>query len=190
MRQALPPSKPSRGRARWAAAAVLSLALLAPATALADGLRVVPLVRDGHVLVSCELADGFTDEVRAVIQSGLQTTFTYRIELRLRVPAWVDRTVASAVVSATVEYDSLTRRHTVTRTLDGRIEESRVLENEADVRKWLTAFDRVPVFNTSRLEPNREYYLLVSAKARPRNAPSFWPWDTTPNGSAKFTFIP
>lgn len=190
MRQVIHPSHPSRRGARWLAAAALALSLAAPTTALADGLRVVPLVRDGHVLVSCELADGFTDEVRAVIQSGLQTTFTYRIELRLKVPAWVDRTVASAVVSATVEYDNLTRRHTVTRTLDGRVEESRVLESEAEVRKWLTAFDRLPIFNTSTLEPNREYYLLVSAKARPRNAPSFWPWDTAPNGSAKFTFIP
>jgi hypothetical protein len=164
------------------------LAMGQPASA--DDLRVVPLVRDGHVLVSCELSDGFTDEVRAVIQSGLQTTFTYRVELRLKVPAWVDRTVASAVVSATVEYDSLTRRHTVTRTRDGRVEESRVLEDEAAVRRWLTTFDRLPLFSTTRLEPNREYYLQVSAKARPRNAPNFWPWDAAPAGSAKFTFIP
>jgi hypothetical protein len=168
------------------AAALLS----AGSAAWADDLRVVPLVRDGHVLVSCELSDGFTDEVRAVIQSGLQTTFTYRVELRLKVPAWVDRTVASAVVSATVEYDSLTRRHTVTRTRDGRVEESRVIEDEADVRQWLTTFDRLPLFSTAKLEPNREYYLLVSAKARPRNAPNFWPFDATPAGSAKFTFIP
>lgn len=184
------PSKPSPRRAFWLAALVVTLLAGVSGVAAADGLKVVPLVRDGHVLVSCELADGFTDEVRAVIQSGLQTTFTYRIELRLKVPAWVDRTVASAVVSATVEYDSLTRRHTVTRTLDGRVEESRVIDDEAEVRRWLTTFDRMPLFSTTRLEPNREYYLLVSARARPRNAPSFWPWDSSPNGSAKFTFIP
>ncbi len=190
MPQATSPSQPSRRRALCSAALAVALLVAVPAPSLADGVRVVPLVRDGHVLVSCELADGFTDEVRAVIQSGLQTTFTYRIELRLKVPAWVDRTVASAVVSATVEYDSLTRRHTVTRTLDGRVEESRVIDDEAEVRRWLTTFDRMALFSTARLEPNREYYLVVSAKARPRNAPNFWPWDSAPNGSAKFTFIP
>lgn len=190
MRQDVPAPRLPRRRALGLAVLVLAGCLASAAPALADGLRVVPLVRDGHVLVTCELADGFTEEVRAVIQSGLQTTFTYRVELRLKVPAWVDRTVASAVVSATVEYDSLTRRHTVTRTRDGRVEESKVIEDEAEVRRWLTTFDRMPLFPTSRLEANREYYLVVSAKARPRNAPNFWPWDTAPNGSAKFTFIP
>lgn len=182
--------RPPRLRAVFIGGLVLLLLVLGGPVFAADGIRVVPLVRDGKVLVTCELADGFTDEVRAVIQSGLPTTFTYRIELKLLVPAWVDRTVDFATVSATVEYDSLTRRHTVSRTLDGRIEETRVIEDEADVRQWLTTFDRLPLFNTTRLERNREYYIVVSAKARPRNAPSFWPFDSAPAGSAKFTFIP
>ena len=124
-------------------------------------MRIVPLVRDGHVLVSCELADGYTDDVRDFIQSGLQTTFSYTVELRMRVPAWVDKTLASAVVSTSVEYDNLTRRHTVSRLLDGRVQESQVIEDEAQVRKLLTTFDRLPLFRTAKLEPNREYYVLV-----------------------------
>ena len=42
-------------------------------------LRVVPLVKDDHVLVSFELTGGLTDEVRDAIQSGLKTTFTYTV---------------------------------------------------------------------------------------------------------------
>jgi hypothetical protein len=167
------------------------IALLAPSAAHAqDDLKVQPLVRDGHVLVSCELADGYTDDVRAFIQSGLQTTFSYTVELRMRVPAWVDRTLASAVVSTTVEFDNLTRQHTVSRLLDGRVQESRVIDDEAEVRKLLTTFDRVPLFKTAKLEPNREYYVLVRARARPRNGSIFFPWDSAPAGSAKFTFVP
>lgn len=166
------------------------LAILSPAPVAAqEDLRIVPLVRDGHVLVSCELADGYTDEVRDYIQSGLQTTFSYTVELRMRVPAWVDKTLASAVVSTTVEYDNLTRRHTVSRLLDGRVQDSQVIEDEAQVRKMLTTFDRAPLFRTTRLEPNRDYYVLVRAR-RPHNAAMFWPWDSAPAGSAKFTFIP
>ena len=85
-------------------------------------LRVVPLVRDDHVLVSFELAGGLTDEVRDAIQSGLRTTFTYTVELRLDVPAWVDRTISTATVAASVTYDNLTRTHEVVRMLDGRVE--------------------------------------------------------------------
>lgn len=154
----------------------------------ADGMRIVPLVRDGSVLVSFELAEAFTDEVREVIRSGLRTTFTYTVDLRLDVPVWIDRTVGSAVVSNTVEYDNLTRRHTIMRTLDGRVQEALVTEDEAVVRQLMTSFDRLPLFRTSALEPNREYYLRVHAQARPRA--SLWPWEGGPSGQAKFTFIP
>jgi hypothetical protein len=156
----------------------------------ADSLKVRPLVRDGQVLVSFALEDGFTDQVREVVQSGLRTTFTYTVELKLKVPAWVDRTVATAVVSTSVEYDNLTRRHTVSQLLDGRIEESRIVEDEAIVKQLMTSFERLPLFKTSVLEENREYYVLVRAEARPKSGSAFWPWGGATTGSAKFTFIP
>jgi hypothetical protein len=169
-------------------AAVVLLTLSRPAAA--ETLRVRPLVRDGQVLVSFQLEQGFTDQVREFVQSGLRTTFTYTVELKLRVPAWVDRTVGIAVVSTTVEYDNLTRRHTISRTLDGRMEESRVVEDEAIVRQMMTNFERLPLFDTDLLEQNREYYVMVRAEARPRSGAALWPWGGSTSGMAKFTFIP
>jgi hypothetical protein len=169
-------------------AAVLLLTIAT--TASAESLRVRPLVRDGQVLVSFQLEQGFTDQVREFVQSGLRTTFTYTVELKLRVPAWVDRTVGIAVVSTTVEYDNLTRRHTISRTLDGRMEESRVVEDEAIVRQLMTNFERLPLFETNVLEENREYYVIVRADARPRSGAALWPWGGSTSGMAKFTFIP
>lgn len=170
---------------------VLTASLLAVALPVsAEPLRVRPLVRDGQVLVSFVLEDGFTDEVRAVVRSGLRTTFTYTVALKLKVPAWVDRTIGTAVVATTVEFDNLTRRHTISRLLDGRMEESRVVEDEALVRQMMTAFERLPLFNTRLLEQNREYYVEVRAEARPRSGAAFWPWGGATSGSAKFTFIP
>ena len=160
------------------------------APASAETLRVRPLVRNGQVLVSFSLEQGFTDEVREVVRSGLRTTFTYTVELRLKVPAWVDRTIGTAVVSTTVEYDNLTRRHTISRTLDGRMEESRVVDDEAIVSQLMTNFERLALFDTRLLEENREYYVLVRAEARPRSGATLWPWGGSTSGSAKFTFIP
>ncbi len=171
-----------------AVAMVCLLALAAPASA--ETLKVRPLVRNGQVLVSFSLEEGFTQEVREVVRSGLRTTFTYTVELRLKVPAWVDRTIGTAVVSTTVEYDNLTRRHTVSRTLDGRMEESRVIEDEATVRQMMTNFERLALFDTRLLEENREYYVLVRAEARPRSGATLWPWGGSTSGLAKFTFIP
>ena len=167
------------------------LLFVAAAPAFAqDQLRVRPLVRDGQVLVSFSLDGGLTDEMRAVVQSGLRTTFTYTVDLKLKVPAWVDRTIATAVVSTSVEYDNLTRRHTISQTLDGRIEESRVVENPAQVAQLATTFDRLPLFKTKILEANREYYVIVHAEARPRSNSTLWPWSGVTSGLAKFTFIP
>jgi hypothetical protein len=168
----------------------IGLIAAAVAPAWADTLRVRSLARDGQVLVSFSLEDGFTDQVRAVVQSGLRTTFTYTIELKLKVPAWVDRTIATAVVSTSVEFDNLTRRHTVSQLLDGRMEESRIIEDEATVRQMMTTFERLPLFKTGLLEENREYYVIVRAEARPKSGSAFWPWGGATTGSAKFTFIP
>ena len=167
-----------------------SALLVAPRHAAADeALRVRPLVRDGQVLVSFSLEGGMTDEMRAVVQSGLRTVFTYTVELKLKAPAWVDRTIATAVVSTTVEYDNLTRRHIVSQTLDGRMEGSRIVEDPSLVQRLVTNFERLPLFKTGQLEANREYYVLVRADARPRST-ALWPWSGTTTGSAKFTFIP
>ena len=167
----------------------LLLSSLAGTLAAAGGIRIVPLVRDDRVLVTFELADGFTDEVRAAVLSGLKTTFTYTVDLRLEVPVWVDRTIASTVVTNSVEYDNLTRLHTVVRVLDGKVDRTQVTDNEARVRQLMTTFQRLPRFRTAILEPNREYYVRISATARPSNGAFLWPWGSGTSGQAKFTFI-
>src|SRR5712691_2313119 len=77
----------------------------------AASLRIVPIVRDDSVIVSVDLADGYTDEVRQAIASGLRTTFVYDVELRMDVAAWVDRTIAAVTVRISDGYDSRTRLH-------------------------------------------------------------------------------
>jgi hypothetical protein len=169
---------------------LVALLLAGAAPLRAETVRVRPQVRDGHVLVSFFLDQGFTDDVRAVVRSGLRTTFTYTVDLRLKVPAWIDRSVATAVVATTVEYDNLTRRHTITRTIDGRTQESRVVDDEAIVRQMMTQFDRLPLFRTGVLQEHRDYYIVVRAEARPRGGAVLWPWGGAVSGFAPFTFIP
>ena len=172
---------------------VLVLVLFATAQAVhgqaGSGLRIIPLVRADQVLVTFELRDGFTPEVRAAIQSGLTTTFTYAVDLRLDVPGWVDRTIGTAVVTSSVEYDNLTRKHTMERRIDGRLEDALVSEDEAVVRQWMTNLKQLRLFPTSLLEPNREYYVRVSATARPSHGSMLWPFGTGTSAQAKFTFI-
>ena len=123
----------------------------------------MPLVRDDQVLVSIDLDNGYTEEVREVINGGVRTTFTYDVELKMIVPAWVDRTIATAVVSTTDHYDTLTRVHNLSRTVDGRVVERTSTDSEAVAKKWLTSLNGLVLCPTSRLDPHREYYVRITA---------------------------
>jgi hypothetical protein len=154
-----------------------------------ESLRIVPVVHDKQVVVTLEMADAYTDEIRETISSGLRTTFTYDLQLRMLVGGWVDRTVATAVVTVSDQYDNLTRRHTLSRVVDGRTDESVVTEDENVVRQWLTTLTRLPLCETTKLERNREYYVRVAARKRPQRSFPF-AFANAVTGQAKFTFIP
>lgn len=182
---------PGRRLIRVVGGAAMVVALMVVSLRAAEIIRVAPLARDGQVLVSFELADAYTDDVREAIGSGLTTTFSYEVGLRREAPLWFDRTVESATVVASVRFDNLTRRYQLSRSHDGRVEEARVTEDEADVRLWMTQFERLPLFSSDSLAPNREYYLRVRARTQPRRTWRFWPWGRfAASAVAKFTFLP
>ena len=171
-------------------AALLCALIVVPASVNAQTIQVTPLTRDDRVLVTFRLNDVFTDDVRAAIHSGLTITFISDVELKRGAALWIDRTMASSTVSASVRYDNLARRYHVTRRWDGRRDKVEVLEREEDVRDWLTNFDKLPLFSNTTLETNAEYYLRVRARTTPRNASFVWPWQGDDViGFAKFTFI-
>lgn len=165
------------------------VAVLAGSSLLAaDGLRIVPITSDDRVVVSLELSDAYTQDLRQAIASGLRTTFTYEIELRMMVPAWVDRTIATTSVSTSDQYDNLTRRHTLQRFVDGRMQDSLVTDDDNIARQWLTTLSRLPLVDTRKLDPSRDYYVRISARARP-NGGSLIGWASAVVGQAKFTYI-
>ena len=164
--------------------------MLMGAIAYAEGtLRIVPLVRDEQVIVSVDLQNGYTDEVRQVINGGVRTTFTYDVDLKMIVPAWVDRTIATVVVTSVDHYDTLTRKHNLSRTVDGRLVGADMTENEAAAKKWLTSLENLTLCRTSRLDPHREYYVRISARVRPPGA-TLLGWANGVTNLAKFTFVP
>jgi hypothetical protein len=173
------------------AAALVGLDSLAVrVTAESRGLVVTPITREEQVLVTFELTEGVTPEVRDAIHSGLPTTFSYEIAVSRGTAGWFDRTLASVSVAASVRFDNLTRRYQLARTQDGRVEDSRPTEDQDVVKRWLTRFDHVPVLNTAALETNGEYAVHVKALSRPQNTWFLWPWSRGAiSGNAKFTFI-
>jgi hypothetical protein len=169
---------------------ILPVALLlftAAALRAQESLKITPSISDNRVVVSFELNDAYNDAVREAIASGLRTTFTYDLELRTF--AWIDRTIGTTTVSTTDRYDNLTRRHTLTRIVDGRVEGVLVTEDDSVVKTWLTKWIRVPVADTASLDPARDYYVRVTTRARPLGG-SFLGLTKTITSRARFTFIP
>jgi hypothetical protein len=170
----------------WCVAFVLWAAALVSA---AESLRIVPLVVGETVVVSAELKEAYSTDLREAIASGLRTSFTYTIDLRVNPPMWVDRTVATAIVTVADEYDNLTRRHHLSRFVDGRLVDTLVTEDDEEVRRWLTTLNRVTVCATSKLDSRRDYYVRISAQVGPQRA-SLLGWARATTGSVRFTFIP
>ena len=153
--------------------------------------HVTTVARDGRVNVSCAVSGGLTPDMEQALQSGLTTTFTYDVDLRRSVSVWFDRGIAVATVTASAQFDTLTGRYQVSRSVDGRIEDSRVSEDKADVAKFMTSFDRLPLFSTAELDANVEYVVRVRLRARPRVNWFFWPFNRSDAvGFVRFTFIP
>ena len=93
------------------------------------------------------------------------------------------------VVSLSDQFDNLTRRHSLTRTIDGRVEEALVTEDEAVAKRWLTTLTRLSLCRTSKLDPSRDYYVRIRAHTRPPGS-SLIGWTSVITGQAKFTLIP
>jgi hypothetical protein len=180
----------NRRRAVWAvAAAALCAAAFGSTVHGQESLRITPFVRDNQVLVTFELADAYTEAIQDAIASGLKTSFSYELELRTIVPGWVDRTIGRTVVTTSDQYDNLTRRHTLTRTVDGRVENATVAETAAFAKTWLTTWRDVRITDTSKLDPTREYYVRITTRTRPFGG-SLLGLTRSISGQAKFTFIP
>jgi hypothetical protein len=171
----------------------LSCVVMAVALAAGDPQQVLvtTVLRDGRVHVSSSVTGGLTRDMEQALQSGLTTTFTYEIDLRRAVNTWFDRGIAATTVVTSAQFDTLTGRYQVSRSVDGRIETSYVSQAQTDVAKFMTSFERLPLFSTAGLEANVEYLVRVRLRARPR---VYWfPWPFAQDdavGLARFTFIP
>jgi hypothetical protein len=154
-----------------------------------QALQVVPVVRGDHLYVSTELRDGLSADVRAAIDSGLKTIFTFTIDLRLDAPGWFNRTIATSVVTNSVEYDNLRRMYTLERRIDGRNVKPETTEDPVRVREWMTSLKDLQLFSTRVLQPNREYYVRVNATARPSYGSILWPFGSGTSAQTKFVFF-
>ena len=170
---------------------LLALVTVAVSAHAQGDVEVTTPAREDLLLVSLELPGAYTDDVREAVASGLETTFSFDVELRRAVAYWPDETVDRASISASVSLDGLTGRYRVVRTVNGEVEDVRVVEGEGAAREFVTTLARLPLFSTRDLETNSDYGVRVRVDRRPRTSWFRWPWERAAAlGRASFTFLP
>ena len=72
-----------------------------------------------HLLVYFTVNDCFTPEMKKAVESGIETTFTFIVELSEKRTYWWDREITSVKVRHSVKYDNLKDRYLVQRSEEG-----------------------------------------------------------------------
>ena len=172
-----------------AAGCAMTVSFTAGTPPIADVKVVATVATDGRLLVSFSAPAAFNDDVRTIVRSGLVLTFNYTIELR-RPSIWFDPMLASITLGASAQYDALTRVYQVSKSREGQVVVSQKLDQEPQVRAWLTEFESVLVEPASALVPNGDYYVRVRLRAEPRSSFSLWPFrGDDASGRTDFTYI-
>jgi hypothetical protein len=179
---------------RQTAFLVVLLGAVSAAAPLETGVAIeelVPVVRSDGIFVSFRAGDAFDEDIEHAIRTGLEVTFRYNVELKRPRGIWLDGQVARRAISATVTYDNLTKRYKLTREIDGKIDATEVVADAEAMRRFMTTFESLRLFELSALEPNDSYYVRVKGVMRERNLLLLIPWDVgTPWKEARFDYVP
>ena len=178
-------------RLRQTAFAALLLGAAAAAAEDAAIEDLVPVVRSDGIFVSFRAGEAFNQDIEHAIQTGLEVNFRYNVELKRPRGIWLDGQVARRVISATVTYDNLTKRYKLTREIDGKIDATEIVADAEAMRRFMTTFESLRLFELSALEPNDSYYVRVKGVMRERNLLLLIPWDVgTGWKEARFDYVP
>ncbi len=133
--------------------------------------------RDGLYRVSFRLASGFTPEILGKIESGLETTFDYRVEVLRRRRFWFDQRRRQRRIETSVKFDSLSRQYSLLLKADGKVQRSSTTDKPAEMRRWMTEIQEVGLGPISEFDPPENFVVRVKSDLQARFVLLFIPWD-------------
>lgn len=109
------------------------------------------------------LENGLSDDLFERIQSGLASGFTFRFVLFRDHKRWFDKTLDDTALQVVAMYNAVEREYLVNYKQDGRLIESRVVQDRAELERAMTRFEDFHAFTLGDLDPERR--LLIRARA-------------------------
>jgi Domain of unknown function (DUF4390) len=157
----------------WGVLAALVSPLAASGQATLSALSVA--VDGNRALVSFHLDDAFDPRFVERVQSGLPTGFTYQLELLKDRKRWYDRALEDTTFQVVAMYDALSREYLVNYKLGGKLVESRMVTDLADLEPALTRIEDLPAFDLGNVPRSWRLLVRVRAELGPRTILSFIP---------------
>ena len=139
------------------------------------GLRVK--IEGNRILASFRLEDGFGTAVLERVQSGLPTSFDYRIELLRKRRLWWDKELAVSELQVVAMYSAVTREYLINFKQDGNLVDSLVVHDAADLQRAMTLFEDLTVAGIEALHDEGRVKLRVRAQLGSKTLMSFIPRD-------------
>lgn len=156
--------------------ALLLVGLLAGAGGGEPAIRDLSISLDGpRLLASFRLENGFSDELLARIESGLPSGFVYELELKRDRKRWSDAHLGAARLEVVAMYNAVTREFLVNIKHDGRLIESRTLQERADLEAAMTQFAAFQAFTLDGASERERYLIRVRVELAPGEVLGFIP---------------
>lgn len=128
------------------------------------------VIQEGaQIKASFQLVDAFGPDFLERIQSGLPTELVYRIRLEKARRWWFDNTIERSALQVVVMYNAVTREYLVNFKHEGRLIDSRVVQEVEELERTMTIFHALPVFNFQDSPPTGRLTLGVRAELGSRN---------------------
>jgi hypothetical protein len=115
-----------------------------------------------HLLVYFTVNDSFTPEMKKAVESGIETTFTFIVELSEKRTYWWDREITRIKVRHSIKYDNLKRRYLVQVSENGG--EPVSFNDLEEAMKLMTHVAALKVTSLGKLKRGTYYQLRMMAE--------------------------
>jgi hypothetical protein len=149
---------------RLLVAILLACAAAAPCSAAAPTVSDLKADKvDGRILVSLRLEGGLDPARLDEIEAGIETTVRYRLRLLHQRAGLPDTELAAVDVESSVRRDALSRQYTLTRKAGGETVEKKMTADGAEMQRFLTTLERVPLADVQDIDKPSECYIRARA---------------------------
>lgn len=120
-------------------------------------------IRHQRALLSFHLTDALDERFYERLESGLPTAFVFEMELDAQRRLWFDKTFKTNELQVIAMYDALEREYLVNYKLGGKLVESRVIRDLAELGRAMTRLEDVPAFDLTGVSPKQRLQIRLRA---------------------------